>query len=207
MQTLLSNEAQAFNQLNPLKDISNFFTPKKSVNKKFTTASVQVRIFEYYISVPKKFCHLDKNKQNYLIGIIPHYVYNCYDANKNWREKLTGYELIKKYNLKSFHFLTVENQRFKNMQQANPFLMQFKNAEESMKWHREQVAKEKAQLKMFLSSRKKNCATKELENEIADVNSNHVATPYQAPEPEERHREIDIKKIFDELYKTNSSNT
>jgi hypothetical protein len=203
--TILQNKSETFNQLNPLKDISNFFTPKKCVNKKFTTASFQVRIFEYYISAPKKFCHLDKNKQNYLIGIIPNYIYNCYDANKNWREKLTGYELIKKYNLKSFHFLTVENQRFKNMQQANPFLRQFKNTQESMEWHRKQVAKEQEQLKAFLSSRKKNTDTKASENDITSMNSNNVATPYQSSEQEERQREIDIKKVFDELY--NSSNT
>ncbi|WP_215825448.1 hypothetical protein [Spiroplasma endosymbiont of 'Nebria riversi'] len=36
---LLQNEAQAFNKLNPNKDISNIFTPKKSVNKKFTEDS------------------------------------------------------------------------------------------------------------------------------------------------------------------------
>lgn len=206
MQTaILQNKSPAFNQLNPLKDISNFFTPKKCVNKKFTEDSVQVRVFEYYISIPKKFCHLDKNKQNYLIGIIPHYIYNCYDAEKNWREKITGRELIKKYNLKDFHFLTVETQRFKNMQQANPFLRQFKNAQESMEWHRKQKAKEQAQLKAFLSSRKKNTDTEAKENDITSMNSNHVATPYQSPEQEERQRELDIKKVFDELY--NSSNT
>jgi hypothetical protein len=60
---------------------------------------------------------------------------------------------------------------------------------------------------MFLSSRKKNTDNKLSEYDIADINSNYVATPYQSPEPEERQREIDIKKIFDELYKTNSSNT
>ncbi|WP_375315287.1 hypothetical protein [Spiroplasma endosymbiont of Tipula paludosa] len=206
MQTaILQNKSEAFNQLNSLKDISNFFTPKKCVNKKFTEDSFQVRVFEYYISVPKKFCHLDKNKQNYLIGIIPNYVYNCYDTQKNWREKISGRELIKKYNLKGFHFLTVENQRFKNMQKTNPFLIQFKNAQESMEWHREQVAKEQEQLKTFLLSRKKNTDTGVSEDEIANVNNNHVTTPYQSPKHQERQQELDIKKVFDALY--NASNT
>lgn len=202
-QTILQNKSQAFNQLNPLKDISNFFIPKKSVNKKFTVDSVQVRVFEYYISVPKKFCHLDKNKQNYLIGIIPTYIYNCYDAQKNWREKITGRELIKKYNLKGFHFLTVEAQRFKNMQQANPFLRQFKNSQESMEWHRKQVVKEKEQLKAFLSSRKKNTDPEVSDNDITTINNNYVAKPYQPAN--DKKRQLDIKKVFDKLY--NSSNT
>lgn len=194
----INNQQKTFNQLNPSKDISNYFVPKKNVNKKFTNDSYQIRIFEKYISIPKKFCFLDKNKQNFLIGIKSNYVYNVYDAEKNWREKLTGHELIKKYNLKGFHFLTVEKQRFANMQKANPFLMQFKNAQESMEWHRKQKEQEQKQLKAFLSSRKKNTDTEVSENDIVNkFNSDYEQKKYQSTE--HKKRSIDINQLLIEL--------
>ncbi|WP_215825429.1 hypothetical protein [Spiroplasma endosymbiont of 'Nebria riversi'] len=100
----------------------------------------------------------------------------------------------------------MENQRFKNMQQANPFLMQFKSAQESMEWHRKQKAKEQEQLKTFLSSRKKNSDTEVSDNDVTTINNNYVATLYQSSKYKKWQRELDIKKIFDELYKTNTSN-
>lgn len=189
-----NNQIKIFNQLNITKDISNFFIPKKNINKKFTDDSYQIRIFEKYISIPKKFCFLDKNKKNYLIGIKPNYIYNCYDAEKNWKEKITGINLIKKCNLKGLHFLTVENQRFKNMQQSNPFLMQFKNAQESMEWHRKQVAKEKEQFLNYLLSLKKNKDTKVSEKDLA--NHNNISNQYQTNNY--KQRQLDIKKITEE---------
>lgn len=192
-----NNQVKTFNQLNIAKDISNFFIPKNNINKKFTDDSYQIRIFEKYISIPKKFCFLDKNKKNYLIGIKPNYIYNCYDAQKNWKEKISGNDLIKKYNLKGLHFLTVENQRFKNMQQSNPFLMQFKNAQESMEWHKKQVAKEKEQFKNYLLSLQKNKDNKVSENDL--VNSNNISNSYQTTNYQQR--QLDIKKITEELDK------
>jgi hypothetical protein len=79
----INNQYQAFNQLNPTKDISNIFTPKKNVNKKFTKNSYLVRFGTCYVSIPNDFAFLDKNKENYLIGIKPYYTYNVYDAQKN----------------------------------------------------------------------------------------------------------------------------
>ena len=103
---------------------------------------------------------------------------------KNWKEKISGNDLIKKYNLKGLHFLTVENQRFKNMQQSNPFLMQFKNAQESMEWHRKQVAKEKEQFKNYLLSLQKNKNRKVSKNDL--TNDNNISNSYQSPNYQQR---------------------
>lgn len=193
---LIQNEHQAFNQLNPTKDISNIFTPKKNVNKKFTEKSNMVRFGTIYISSSKKFCHLDKNKENYLIGIKPHYTYNVYDAEKNWKEKITGKELMKKYNLVGFHFLTVEQQRFKNMQKANPFFLQFKNVKESMEWHRQQAKEQREQLNALLMNRKKT-DTKVSENDVINkFNSDYEQKKYQ---PTDKKRTIDINQLLIDL--------
>lgn len=193
----LQNDYQAFNQLNPKKDISNIFTPKKNVNKKFTEKSNMVRFGTIYVSSSKKFCHLDKNKENYLIGFKPNFVYNVYDAEKNWKEKITGKELMKKYDLVGFHYLTVEQQRFKNMQKANPFFLQFKNVKESMEWHRQQAAEQREQLKALLMNRKKNTDTKVSENDVINkFNSDYEQKKYQ---PTDNKRTVDINNLLTEL--------
>jgi hypothetical protein len=194
---LVQNDYQAFNQLNPKKDISNIFTPKKNVNKKFTEKSNMVRFGMIYISSSKKFCHLDKNKENYLIGIKPNFVYNVYDAEKNWKELITGKELMKKYNLVGFHYLTVEQQRFKNMQKANPFFLQFKNVQESMEWHRQQAKEQREQLNALLMNRKKNIDPKGSENDvISKFNSDYEQKKYQ---PTDNKRTVDINQLLTDL--------
>ncbi len=92
---------------------------------------------------------------------------------------------------KGLHFLTVENQRFKNMQQSNPFLMQFKNAQESMEWHRKQIAKEKQRFKDYLLSLQKNKDTKVSENNLTNINNN-ISNSYQSTNYQQR--QLDIKK-------------
>lgn len=193
---LIQNDYQAFNQLNPNKDISNIFTPKKNVNKKFTEKSNMVRFGTIYVSSSKKFCHLDKNKENYLIGIKPYYTYNVYDAEKNWKEKITGKKLMKKYDLVGFHYLTVEQQRFKNMQKANPFFLQFKNVKESMEWHRQQAKEQREQLNALLMNRKKT-DTKASENDVINkFNSDYEQKKYQ---PTDNKRTVDINNLLTEL--------
>lgn len=195
---LIQNATQAFNQLNPNKDISNIFTPKKNVKKNYTEKSNMVRFGTIYISSSKKFCHLDKNKENYLIGIKPHYTYNVYDAEKNWKEKIMGKELMKKYNLVGFHYLTVEQQRFKNMQKANPFFLQFKNVKESMEWHRQQAKEQREQLNALLMNRKKNTDTKVSENDvISKFNSDYENKKYQSTE--DKKRTVDINHLLNDL--------
>ncbi len=55
--------------------------------------------------------------------------------------------------------------------------MQFKNAQESMEWHKKQVAKEKEQFKNYLLSLQKNKDNKVSENDL--VNSNNISNSYQ----------------------------
>lgn len=192
----LQNNYQAFNQLNPNKDISNIFTPKKNVKKNYTEKSNMVRFGTIYISSSKKFCHLDKNKENYLIGIKPYYTYNVYDAEKNWKEKITGKKLMKKYDLVGFHYLTVEQQRFKNMQKANPFFLQFKNVKESMEWHRQQAKEQREQLNALLMNRKKT-DTKVSENDVINkFNSDYEQKKYQ---PTDKKRQVDINQLLTDL--------
>lgn len=194
---LIQNDYQAFNQLNPTKDISNIFTPKKNVKKNYTEKSNMVRFGTIYISSSKKFCHLDKNKDNYLIGIKPYFTYNVYDAEKNWKEKITGKDLMKKYDLVGFHYLTVGQQRFKNMQKANPFFLQFKNVKESMEWHRKQAAEQREQLNALLMNRKK-IDTKVSDNNIITVNnSDYENKKYQSTE--DKKRQVDINKLLTDL--------
>lgn len=194
----IQNDCQAFNQLNPNKDISNIFTPKKNVKKNYTKKSNMVRFGTIYISSSKKFCFLDKYKENYLIGIKPNFVYNIYDAEKNWKEKITGKELMKKYNLVGFHYLTVEQQRFKNMQKANPFFLQFKNVKESMEWHRKQATEQRKQLNDLLINRKKNTDTKVSDNNIITVNnSDYKQKKYQSIE--DKKRTVDINQLLTDL--------
>lgn len=195
---LIKNDYQAFNQLNPTKDISNIFTPKKNVKKNYTEKSNIICFGTIYISSSKKFCHLDKNKENYLIGIKPYYTYNVYDAEKNWKEKITGKKLIKKYNLVGFHFLTVEQQRFKNMQKVNPFFLQFKNVKESMEWHRKQAVEQREQLNALLMSRKQKTDTILSESDvISNFNYDYENKKYQLTE--NKKRQVDIEQLLIQL--------
>lgn len=193
----IQNDYQAFNQLNPTKDISNIFINKKNVKKNYTEKSNMVRFGTIYISSSKKFCHLDKNKENYLIGVKPNYTYNVYDAKKNWKELITGKELIKKYNLVGFHYLNVEQQRFKNMQKANPFFLQFKNVKESMEWHQKQAEEQRKQLKNLLMKRKKNKETEVYENDVINkFNDGYEQKKYQSTY---KKRTVDISQLLTDL--------
>ncbi|WP_339048839.1 hypothetical protein [Spiroplasma endosymbiont of Colias croceus] len=77
------------------------------------------------------------------------------------------------------------------MQQSNPFLMQFKNAQESMEWHRKQIAKEKQRFKDYLLSLQKNKDTKVSENNLTNINNN-ISNSYQSTNYQQR--QLDIKK-------------
>ncbi|QIA71975.1 hypothetical protein GL981_11800 (plasmid) [Spiroplasma citri] len=76
-------------------------------------------------------------------------------TRKKIEKKKLRERVNEKYNLVGFHYLTVEQQRFKNMQKANPFFLQFKNVKESMEWHRQQAKEQREQLNALLMNRKK----------------------------------------------------
>ncbi|WP_415746155.1 hypothetical protein [Spiroplasma sp. Moj] len=104
---------------------------------------------------------------------------------------------MKKYNLVGFHYLTVEQQRFKNMQKTNPFFLQFKNVKESMEWHRQQAKEQREQLNALLLNRKKT-DTKVSENDVTSkFNCDYENKKYQSTE--DKKRQVDINQLLTDL--------
>jgi hypothetical protein len=114
---------KVINQLDENKNISNFYLPKKLVRQHLTRKdSYKVKIYDKFISIPKKMCFLDKNGKYFLIGIDMFFTYWIYNTSDNNKYRLTGYQAIKDTAIKELHYLTVSQRKYEKEQATNPFL-------------------------------------------------------------------------------------
>lgn len=197
-----NKDYKIFNQLNDTKNVSNFYVPKKKI-REFTNNSFKVQIYNKFISIPKKFCHLDKTKKYYLVGMNVFFSYWIYDIEHNMKFKLVGHKTIESTNIKAIHNSAVNNRRFEKEQEKNPFLKGFNSFSEARNAILLQTEKEKElyrqQTKDFVIAHKRK--KHKQHNTINSVYDNYIKE-YEKNQDKIKNKgspEIDIEQLIHDL--------